>query len=167
MAEQTEAYMVYAGQYGSLADAQQDFQSIKRFHREKFIGQYDSALFTKQEGGKVKIIDTDETARAEGAIGGAIVGGVIGLMFPVFLIGLAAGTSALSAWMAHISVGMRRQDIKEMGEMLDEGQAGIMLIAETYGVDDPAQLMPGAAQTLKAGIKGDKTEMKAAFKQAA
>jgi len=87
MAE-TDGFIVYAGQYPSLEAAKDDFAAINALHKADFVGHHESALFTKEGSGKVKIVDTDETARAHGALGGAIAGGCSGNHFPAIPVGL-------------------------------------------------------------------------------
>ena len=63
-----DGMILYAAQYASLEPAKEDFADIKELHKEKFVGFYDAALFTKEADGKVKIIDTDESGRARGTV---------------------------------------------------------------------------------------------------
>lgn len=159
MAE-SEGYIMYAGQYPSLEAAKDDFAAIKALHRADFVGDYESALFTRKENGKVKIVDTDETSRAHGAVGGVIVGAVIGLIFPVSILLWTASAGLMGAAIGHLSGGMRRSDVKEVGEMLDEGQAGIIFVGESTvdaGVD---KLMNKASKVLKKEIKAESKAMK-------
>ena len=63
--------IMFAGQYGNLDDAMMDFEAIKLLKQEKFIGDYESAVFTKEADGGVKVVNTDATERAFGAKVGA------------------------------------------------------------------------------------------------
>ncbi|MHB8793507.1 MAG: DUF1269 domain-containing protein [Thermoleophilia bacterium] len=163
---QSDGFIVYAGQYPSLEAAKDDFAAIKALHKADFVGHYESALFTKEENGKVKIVDTDETARAHGAVGGAIAGAVLGVIFPPSLLVMAAGGGALGAIIGHVAEGMPRGDIKEVGEMLDMGEAGIVFVGEPTveaGVD---KLMKKASKVMKKEIQADADEVKKQLDQA-
>ncbi len=162
-----DGYIVYAGQYANLEDAKEDFEMIKEVHREKFVGEYEAALFTKEPGGKVKIINTDETPRAHGAVGGAIVGAVIGIIFPPSLLLMTAGGAGVGALIGHVAEGMSRGDIKEVGEMLDEGEAGIIFVGETTIEKGAEHLMKKAAKVLEKEIKAENKDLKKAIKEAA
>jgi hypothetical protein len=58
-----EQVIVFAGTYGSLHEAELDFTTIKDLHNEKLIGKYEAAVFTKQDDGSVKVVDTDNNSR--------------------------------------------------------------------------------------------------------
>ena len=62
-----EQVIVFAGTYGSLHEAELDFTTIKDLHNEKLIGKYEAAVFTKQDDGSVKVVDTDNNSRKKGA----------------------------------------------------------------------------------------------------
>ncbi len=159
MVEQ-EGFVLYAGTYPDLDSARDDFETIKELHKAEFVGHYDAALFTKEEAGKVKIIDTDETSRAHGAEAGAVAGAVIGVLFPPSILLMAAGGGAVGAIIGHVSKGMPRGDIKEIGEMLDTGEAGIIFVGEPTveaGVD---KMMKKASKVLRKEIQDEADEMK-------
>jgi len=163
---ESEGFIVYAGEYPSLEAARDDFAAIKALHKADFVGHYESALFTKEEDGKVKIVDTDETARAHGAVGGAIAGAVLGVIFPPSLLVMAAGGGAMGAVLGHVAKGMPRGDIKEIGDMLDEGEAGIIFVGESTveaGID---KLMKKASKVMKKEIQADADAMKKELDQA-
>jgi hypothetical protein len=61
-----EQVRVFAGTYGSLHEAELDFTTIKDLHNEKLIGKYEAAVFTKQDDGSVKVVDTDNNSRKRG-----------------------------------------------------------------------------------------------------
>lgn len=162
-----EGFVLYAGEYPNVDDAMEDFQTIKDLHHEKFIGHYESAVFKKEEGGKVKIINTDETPRAEGTVGGGIVGAVVGLLFPPALLATTAAGAVVGAVIGHVSRGMPRRDVKDLGEMLDEGEAGVILIAEATAQEGAERMMKRADKIMKKEIRADSREMKTALDQAA
>ena len=157
---------LFAGQYASLDDAQADFDVIKELHKERLIGKYDAALFTKTEKGKVKILDTDESFRARGAAAGALGGAVLGLIFPPTLL-LIGGGAALGAALGHVTTGMPRGDIKELGEMLDEGEAGIILVGEMTPAEFEDRLMKKAVKVAEKQVDVNAELMKKEIDKAA
>src|SRR5215204_2878734 len=89
---------LYAGEYDSVDDARADLETLKELHREHVVGTYDAAVVTKNEEGKVEIVDKIEKPTQHGGWAGMAVGAAMGLIFPPgILVGglLGAGTGAL------------------------------------------------------------------------
>ncbi|HZO80027.1 MAG TPA: hypothetical protein VFB39_18480 [Solirubrobacteraceae bacterium] len=134
-----DTLMVYAGVYGSVNDAEADYQVVKDLHSEAgLIDAYDAAVIERRADGKVKIVKKHETPTRVGGVLGAGVGlatGVVVALFPFAAIGgglLAAttgGGAILGAVAGHAAAGMSRHDLKELGEALDAGQAGLVVVA--------------------------------------
>ena len=121
---------LYAGEYDSVDDAKADLEALKEMHREHVVGTYDAAVVTKNEEGKVKIVDKIEKPTQHGGWAGMAVGAAIGLIFPPsILVGglLGAGAGAL---IGHLEGGMSRSDLKEVGEMLDNSEAALIVVGE-------------------------------------
>src|SRR5215203_5338335 len=57
---------LYAGEYDSVDDAKADLEVLKELHREPVVGTYDAAVVTKNEEGKVKIVDKVEKPTQHG-----------------------------------------------------------------------------------------------------
>jgi len=56
---------------------------------------------------------------------------VIGIIFPPsLLVGAAAGGLA-GGLIGHFWKGMSRKDVKELGELLDEGEAALLIVGQT------------------------------------
>jgi uncharacterized membrane protein len=135
----TDTFIVYVGVYADVADAVADYDAVKELHgKDGLIEGYDAAVIKKTEKGKVKIVKKHETPTRAGGVGGAGVGlatGLVVALFPAAAIGtgLLAATSgagaALGAWAGHAAAGMRRSDLKELGERLDAGEAGLVVVA--------------------------------------
>lgn len=128
MANEDSTFLI-VGAYASVDDAQADYDVVKALHAERVVGGFDAAVITKDEAGKVHV-NKDETATRKGAWGGAGVGALVGLIFPPALIGSAAVGAAVGAFGGHLSRGMSRSDMKDLGDLLDEGQAGLVVIGD-------------------------------------
>jgi uncharacterized membrane protein len=70
-------------------------------------------------------------ATRHGAWGGAAVGGVVGLLFPPSIIGTALVGAAIGGVSGHLWRGMSRADVKELGELIDTGQAALVVVGES------------------------------------
>jgi uncharacterized membrane protein len=155
-----DTFMAYVGVYSSVEDAEADYDVIKALHTEAgLIDAYDAAVIERRADDKVKITKKHETPTRVGGVLGAGVGlatGVVLVLFPFAAIGgglLAAttgGGAVLGAVAGHAAAGMSRHDLKELGEELDAGEAGLVVV----GVSDMGSKIE------KAMTKAQKVEAK-------
>src|SRR3954467_10014305 len=134
-----DTMLAYVGIYDGVADAEADYQLVHDLHSEAgLIDAYDAAIVERREAGKTKIVKKHETpTRAGGVLGGGVglATGLVVALFPFAAVGggLLAGTTAggaiLGAVAGHAAAGMSRSDLKELGEHLDAGQAGLVVVA--------------------------------------
>jgi len=141
----TEAVFIYIGTYPSEAAARDDYGVVKDLHAGGAVGTYDAAVVTKDDAGKVHV-NKDEMATRHGAWGGAAVGAVVGILFPPSLIAGAAVGAAAGGVGGHLWRGMSRADVKEFGDVIDEGQAALVIVGESK-VEQAVE---------KAGLKAEK-----------
>ncbi len=165
MAE-AEYTIVYAAAYESFDDAKDDFQGIKDLHKEKWIGKYEAALFTKNDDGSVKIHDQDATGRAKGLKLGAAIGAAVGIIFPVTLLAGALVGGGVGLLGGQLTKGLSRGDIKDLGELLDEGEAGIVLVGVFTPEEGMERFLGKAAKVLKKQVDADADEIKKAIDEA-
>jgi uncharacterized membrane protein len=124
-----EAIFIYVGTYPGEAQARDDYQMIKNLHSAGAVGTYDAAVVTKDDGHIH--VNKDEMATRHGAWGGAAVGAAIGILFPPAVIGTALAGAAVGAVGGHLWRGMSRADVKELGEVIDDGQAALVVVGES------------------------------------
>jgi uncharacterized membrane protein len=157
---------LYAGEYESVDDAKADLEVLKELHREHVVGSYDAAVVTKDEEGKVKIVDKIEKPTQHGGWAGMAVGAAMGLIFPPsILVGglLGAGAGAL---IGHLRSGMSNSDLKEVGEMLDDSEAALIVVGEAtieQAVDDATKR---AKKQMKKEVRADAKELEKAIDEA-
>src|SRR5271157_513451 len=125
-----DAVFIYIGTYPSEAAARADYDVVKDLHAAGAVGTYDAAVVTKDDAGKVHV-NKDETATRHGAWGGAAVGAVVGILFPPSIIVGAAVGAAVGGVGGHLWRGMSRADVKEFGDVIDEGQAALVIVGES------------------------------------
>jgi len=148
-----DTFFAYIGVYADVADAKADYEAVKDLHvAAGLIDAYDAAIVERDEKGKVKIVKKHETpTRAGGVLGGGVglATGLVIALFPAAAIGtgLLAGTTAggaiLGAVAGHAAAGMSRKDLKEAGEQLDAGTAGLVVV----GVSDMQSKIEAAMKT--------------------
>jgi len=125
-----DAVFIYIGTYPSEASARADYDVVKDLHAAGAVGTYDAAVVTKDATGQVHV-NKDEMATRHGAWGGAAAGAVIGILFPPSIIGTALVGAAVGGVGGHLWRGMSRSDVKEFGEIIDEGQAALIIVGES------------------------------------
>ena len=124
-----DGVFVYVGTYPDEISARDDYQIVKDLHLAGAVGTYDASVVTKDENGKVHV-NKDETPTRHGAWGGAAVGAVVGILFPPAVIGSAVVGAAVGGVGAHLWKGMSRSDVKEFGELIDTGEAALVIVGE-------------------------------------
>ena len=134
-----DTLIAYVGVYGSVEDAEADYQLVKDLHTEAgLIDGYDAAVIERRDGGKTKVVKKHETpTRVGGVLGGGVglATGLVVALFPFAAIGggllaaTTAGGAVLGAVAGHAAAGMSRHDLKELGEQLDAGEAGLVVVA--------------------------------------
>src|SRR3954467_9332668 len=166
-----DTMLVYVGVYDGVADAEADYQLVHDLHSEAgLIDAYDAAVVERREGGKTKIVKKHETpTRAGGVLGGGAgrAPGLGGALFPFAAVGggLLAGTTAggaiLGAVAGHAAAGMSRHDLKELGEQLDEGTAGLVVVAVSDMGAKVERAMERAERLQRKQLEADTAEIEA------
>jgi uncharacterized membrane protein len=157
---------LYAGEYESVDDAKADLEELKELHREHVVGTYDAAVLTKNEEGKVKIVDKTEKPTQHGGWAGLAVGAAIGVIFPpsILVSGLVgAGAGAL---IGHLRGGMSNSDLKEVGEMLDDSEAALIVVGEATIERAVQETTKRAKKEMKKEIRADARQMEKAIDKA-
>jgi len=116
--------------YPNEAAAQDDYQVVKDAHAAGLVGSYDAAVLTKDASGKVHE-NKDETATRHGAWWGVAAGAAVGLIFPPAVLGAAAVGGVIGGVGGHLSKGMSRSEAKELGDFIEPGQAGLIVVGES------------------------------------
>jgi uncharacterized membrane protein len=142
MADQSA--FLFVGVYSDPALAREDLEVVRDLHAAKIIGTYDAAVATKDAKG-VHVTKWEKPTQ-HGAWTGIAVGAVIGVLFPPSIIGTALVGGVAGGLIGHFWRGMSRKDVKELGEMLDEGEAALIVIGRDK-LDE---------QLMKAELKADK-----------
>jgi uncharacterized membrane protein len=166
-----DTLLVYCGVYGDPADALADYEVIKELHtKANLVDAYDAAVIERDNKGKVKIVKKHETpTRVGGVLGGGVglATGLVVVLFPAAAIGggLLLGTTGagavLGALAGHAAAGMSRGDLKELGESLDEGEAGFVVVAVSDMEAKVRSAMKRAQKVEEKQLKADQKEIEA------
>jgi uncharacterized membrane protein len=166
-----DTLLVYCGVYDDAANALADYELIKELHTEaNLVDAYDAAVIERDHKDKVKIVKKHETpTRVGGVLGGGVglATGLVIVLFPAAAIGggLLLGTTGagavLGALAGHAAAGMSRGDLKDLGESLDEGQAGLVVVAVSDMEAKVRSAMKRAHKIEEKQLKADQKEIEA------
>jgi uncharacterized membrane protein len=120
---------LYLAIYDGEDAAREDYEVVKELHAADVIGTYDAAVITKDAEGKVHV-DKHEKPTQHGVWTGAGVGAVLGVLFPPSILGSAIVAGAAGGLIGHVWRGLSRSDVKELGELLDTGEAALLVIGK-------------------------------------
>jgi uncharacterized membrane protein len=171
-----DTLMAYVGVYDDVAAAEADYELVKDLHTEAgLIDGYDAAVVERSEDGKTKIVKKHETpTRVGGVLGGGVglATGLVVALFPFAAIGggllaaTTAGGAILGAVAGHAAAGMSRDDLKQLGEALDAGQAGLVVVAVSDMGAKVERAMKRAEKLEQKQIKADTAEIERDAKSA-
>ena len=160
---------LYAAIYDEIADAEADYEAVFDLHAAGAIGTFDSAIISKDDEGKVRVTKTEKPTQ-HGAWTGAGVGAVVGLLFPPAIIGSAIVGAGAGGLIGHLSGGISRGDLKELGEELERGDAAVIVLGESKIEEQLQKAVTRANKLIEKQIDADaeevKREMKAAEREA-
>src|SRR3954462_1382863 len=147
MSDKPDSLFIAAASYASVDDAVTDYEAVEMlYHEIKASHDFDAAIIARDEHGKVEIVKKHEQPTRHGAahgLGWGLAAGAGAALFPAvgiigaLTVGGGAG-AAVGAVSGHVSGGMDRDDLKELGQVLDEGQAGLIVVYATNMADQIA-----------------------------
>jgi uncharacterized membrane protein len=152
-----DTLFVLGASYDSVDDAIADYEAVKALYRAvETSHEFDAAVIAKSAEGKVEIVKKHEQPTRHGAargLGWGLAAGAVAALFPpVGILGaLAVGGGAgatIGAVAGHANGGMEREDLKDLGDLLDEGEAGLIVVYATNMADQVAANIKAANRVL-------------------
>ncbi len=162
-----DGVIMFVAAYVDLDDAKMDFEAIEAVHKEKWIGEYEAALFGKEADGKLKVYDTVASERGWGAKVGAITGAALGVIFPPTILASAIAGAGVGALAGQMKRGLKSDDIKMMADMLDEDSYGIVMVGFATIEEGAERFMKHAAKVMKKEVDAQAEDIKKAIDEAA
>jgi len=165
-----DTLVLIASQYAMEEDALADYEAVRSAYEDMgIIDTYDAAVVTKGSDGKVRIVKKVEEPTRHAALGGLAAGLAVGALvalFPAVAIGagLAVGGAAgaaIGATAGHVAAGLSRSDLKDLGELLDTGTSGLVVIAATDVEDRVEAAIQRGKDIVKKQVQLDADGLKA------
>jgi uncharacterized membrane protein len=132
-----DSLFVIAAAYPDTDEAIADYEAVKAlYHEVKTSHDFDAAVIAKNAEGKVEIVKKHEQPTRHGGavgLGWGLAAGAVAALFPPVGIGAAlawggGAGAAIGAVSGHVAGGMKREDLKQLGEVLDNGTAGLVVV---------------------------------------
>jgi uncharacterized membrane protein len=143
--------------YPDVDTAQQVMTTLGELQIERSIVLEDAVIVTREEGGKVKLHQARSTTGA-GAAGGAMWGGLIGLLFLAPLLGMAVGAASGALTGKLTDVGVDDSFLKELGEKLEPGMAAVIVLVHRSTPDKVLPAIQGFGGTMLQSSLDDDAE---------
>jgi uncharacterized membrane protein len=113
--------------FQSPTGAQEAQQTIAQLQKQNLIHLDDAATVVREQDGKPKVKQANNLV-GEGALGGAFWGMLIGLLFFMPWLGLAAGALGGALGGKFADVGVDDDFIKQVGASIQPGQSALFLL---------------------------------------
>ena len=156
---------IYAATYATRDDALADYDVLLDAHSADLVGTYDVAIIDKDDEGKVHV-EKHEKPTQHGAWTGMAVGAVVGILFPPSIIGAAAVGGLGGGVIGHLARGMSRGDMKDLGELLDEGEAALIVVGESRVEEQLDKALTRAQKSVEKEIDADSKELERELEEA-
>jgi uncharacterized membrane protein len=163
-----DTLLVMAASYDDVAEAEADYEAVKALYYDvKSSHDFDAAVVQRDEEGKIKVVKKHEQPTRHGAahgLGWGLAIGAVAAIFPAIGIagGLAAGGGAgatIGALRGHMKGGMRDSDLKQLGEVLEAGDAGLIVVYATNMADHIAATIKAANRHISEEIDANADEL--------
>ena len=158
--------LLYAAIYDDIMDAEADYQAVFDLHDAGAIGTFGSAVIRKDADGKVRVTKTGKPTQ-HGAWTGAGVGALVGLLFPPALIGRAIVGAGAGGLAGHLSRGIPRGDLKDLGDDLNAGTAAVIVLGESKIEEQLQKAVTHANKVIEKQVDADADERKREIENAA
>jgi len=126
--------------------------------KEHLVDLQDAVVVEHQPDGKIKLHQAINTTGA-GAAGGALWGGLIGLLFlvPVFGIAIGAASGALAGKLT--DTGVNDDLLKQLGAKLEGGGAALIALGRSDAPDKVLErLKPYGGEVIQTSLSGEQEE---------
>jgi uncharacterized membrane protein len=160
----TSPFVLIANQYDSEAAALADFDDVRRLYAHLGSSEdCDAAVLTRHADGTVEIVKTTEAPTRDWAEKGLLGGfafGALTALFPAVTLGAAlivgGGVgAALGAFAGHTVGGVSVSDLEALGELLEEGTSGLVVVAATDLEPQVSDVITRPKKQVKADLDRD------------
>jgi uncharacterized membrane protein len=133
-------------------------QELLAATKEHLVQLEDAVIVTHEADGKIKLHQAVSTTGA-GAAGGAVWGGLIGLLFLAPLVGMAVGAASGALGGKMTDVGVDDNFLKDLGAKLQPGSAALIVLGSTDARDKLIErVRPYGGHVIQTSLSTDEEE---------
>ncbi|MFL5822163.1 MAG: DUF1269 domain-containing protein [Solirubrobacteraceae bacterium] len=163
-----DTLLVLAAAYDSREQAEADYEAVKGLYYEiEASHDFDAAVVARDESGRIAVVRKHEEPTRHGAAHGLgwglAVGAASAILPGIGLLGaLAVGGgagAAIGAVTGHMKGGMHDEDLRQLGEVLDQGQAGLIVVYATNLQDQIAANIRAANKRISKQVDANSEEL--------
>ena len=144
--------------YPNADTAEQARSELVSATREHLLQLEDAVVVVHQPDGKIKLSQAMSTA-GMGAAGGAMWGGLIGLLFLAPLFGMAVGAASGALGGKLSDTGVNDNFMKELGAKMPPGSAALIALGQTQARDKLIERMrPFGGEVIQTSLSTDEEE---------
>jgi uncharacterized membrane protein len=122
---------IAAAKYATREEAVEAFKTVWGARHQGEFDHMALAVLTKDAHGQLQVERHDSTTKHL-AWGGGVLGAALVILVPPVGVSVAAGGGALAglgAWVGHFWHTIPKDDVHEMGDLLESGESGIVVVA--------------------------------------
>ena len=162
-----DTLLVLGASYDSVSDAEVDYEAVKALYYNAGVGHdFDAAVLERGADGKVKVEKKHEQSTRHGAWEGLAIGAAAAILPGIGLgVGMAVG-AGIGAVTGHFKGGISDDDLKQLGTVLEQGQAGLIVLYATNMADQIAASIKAENKFVSKEIDADADELAKQLKAA-
>ena len=116
-------------------EAERILDTLKKMNRKDIVDLKSAAVIVRSRSGKVRIRETKDFDAKQGAMAGALAGGVLGLLKKHVARGALIGAAGGAVAGKVIDLGLKDSFLKEVGESLKPGSSAVVALVDFERVD--------------------------------
>jgi uncharacterized membrane protein len=142
MAEETtdSTVTLFVGRYPSTDAAMEDYHILWGDRLERFSTVFDAAVVERTEDGSSRVVRKVEIPTRMGGWAGFLAGAALTIVFPPAILTVPAG-AAVGALAGHFARGLPRADVEEIGDVLVDSQAALVVVVASSHAEEVRPLM--------------------------
>lgn len=152
----TESYRIMVANYPTEDGASEAMGVLKDMAKDGTIDIIDAAVLTRDADGDVKVKQQSLPSVKKWTKRGAIIGGVIGVIFPPSLIGGALVGAGIGAGSAKVGKeALKSDELWEAAKELEPGTSAFVAVVEDEWIDQIQKAAQGYSKLAEQAIDAD------------